>query len=974
MQVDIKLDPEFAALLSNLKKTYGEELAKLNGFADSQLSYTDFIDNFVAKNVADASIDGNANVATKDICSLLSEMSKPHMKLLSLSKIFSTIRKQWGKETADSWLIDEYTGRNYLHDSHSTSFYDYCYAHDLEKIANEGLYFLDGFNHEPPQHLETYTDFVGEYIAWVSNRTSGACGLPGYLVYSYYFWKKDCDNGFYMKSPAYYRDQEFQRIIYKMNQPYMRQNQSAFCNMSIFDHNYLIELFGGRQFPDGSYIIDSVEEIMEYQKRFMEVLGAVRAKNAMTFPVMTYSLLYQDGKFVDEDFAKWCCKHNMQWGDSNFATFSDVTSLSNCPLSYDTKILYWSERYNKFVISPINQVYDNNTKHKKDFVTVLSKGKRIRCRINRFAEPADYEIELANGISFKTTANHLNKVYGKDYVATKDLTTDDYLPFYNKPYTGTDNMSYEDGKLIGMFLGDGSYTNNKQGVVYSLNRETDKDDIEFIKDYCSKRYNAHFSMTYTKSCISGKKECVNVRVNSLAVAGLISQFVDGDSALTKELSMSAVNCSLDFRKGIIDGLYTTDGGNNNRIYTCSEAMKDSMLALFSSLGLVTRIMEDNREGRLSKHTCYVIRWYEPGVRKVLKNVYKIDDEFMWVKIASVRRTDKHTGNFSYCLEVLDDVEPVFMLANGVHTHNCRLLSDINKLGFFNSIGGTAMSVGSIKVDTINLARIAYENKDEASYLKALRANAVQTMKALHSIRHIIKRNIEKGLLPTHTKNAIDMKHQYNTVGIIGIYETLEKFGLIKKDDFGYVSYTDEGLAFADKILRTLSEEIDAFRESNNCDYLINVEQIPGERAAAVLMQKDKIFHPDEKYTLPLYGNQWIPLGVKTTLTEKARVSAVLDKSCNGGAIGHFNIASPFKTFEDAWAALNAVAAAGCNYFAFNYRISVCKTNHSFFGETCPYCGEPKYATVQRIVGFLVPDRNYSKERKSESKLRTYFEW
>ena len=635
MQVDIKLDPEFAALLSKLKKIYGEELAKLNGFADSQLSYTDFIDNFVAKNVADASIDGNANVATKDICSLLSEMSKPHMKLLSLSKIFSTIRKQWGNETADNWLIDEYTGRNYLHDSHSTSFLPYCFAHDLDKIAFKGLYFLDGFNHEPPEHLETYTDFVGEYVAWVSNRTSAACGLPGYLVYSYYFWKKDCDSGFYMKSPAYYRDQEFQRIIYKLNQPYMRINQSCFVNFSIFDHNYLIELFGGRQFPDGSYIIDSVEEIMEYQKRFMEVLAAVRAKNAMTFPVMTYSLLYQDGKFVDEDFAKWCCKHNMQWGDSNFATFSDITSLSNC---------------------------------------------------------------------------------------------------------------------------------------------------------------------------------------------------------------------------------------------------------------------------------------------------------------------------------------------------CRLVSDVKKLGFFNSIGGTAMSVGSIKVDTINLARIAYENKDESSYLKALRANAVQTMKALHSIRHIIQRNIEKGLLTPYIKGAMDMKHQYNTVGIIGIYETLEKFGLIKKDDFGYVSYTDEGLAFADKILRTLSEEIDAFRESNNCDYLINVEQIPGERAAAVLMQKDKIFHPDEKYTLPLYGNQWIPLGVKTTLTEKARVSAVLDKSCNGGAIGHFNIASPFKTFEDAWAALNAVAAAGCNYFAFNYRISICKTNHSFFGETCPYCGEPKYATVQRIVGFLVPDRNYSKERKAESKLRTYFEW
>jgi len=43
----------------------------LNGFSEKQLNYTDFIDNFVDKNtVADASIDGNANVGTKDITSL----------------------------------------------------------------------------------------------------------------------------------------------------------------------------------------------------------------------------------------------------------------------------------------------------------------------------------------------------------------------------------------------------------------------------------------------------------------------------------------------------------------------------------------------------------------------------------------------------------------------------------------------------------------------------------------------------------------------------------------------------------------------------------------------------------------------------------------------------------------------------------------------------------------------------------------
>ena len=142
--------------------------------------------------------------------------------------------------------------------------------------------------------------------------------------------------------------------------------------------------------------------------------------------------------------------------------------------------------------------------------------------------------------------------------------------------------------------------------------------------------------------------------------------------------------------------------------------------------------------------------------------------------------------------------------------------------------------------------------------------------------------------------------------------------------------------------------------------------------ASILMAKDKLFFPNEKYTLPLYANQWIPLAVKTTIKEKIRISSILDKACNGGSIAHINISTPFKSFEEAWDILNLVASSGCNYFAFCYRISVCKTNHSFFGETCPYCGEPKYTTVQRIVGFLVPEKNYSKERKEEYWMRYFF--
>lgn len=628
------LDRSFVIEYNRLQNAYPERLSELNGFGDKQLNYTDFIDNFVDKQtIADASIDGNANVAHKDIVSLINEMSKPHSKLLAFNKIFHELTKKYGHEDATEWLKGEWDGHFYLHDAHSSSWVPYCFAYDIDELVKRGLYFIDNFNAAPPQHLNTYTDFVSEFVSWTCNRSSGAVGLPSFLIYSYYFWKKDCDEGYFVKSPEYYRDQSFQEIIYRLNQPYLRGGiQSAFTNFSIFDKPYLEALFGGKEFPDGTFIIDYIDEIKEYQKAFMKVLSDTRRENLMTFPVVSFALLRQNGKFVDEDFAKWCCRHNMKWADSNIFVSEDVTSLSNC---------------------------------------------------------------------------------------------------------------------------------------------------------------------------------------------------------------------------------------------------------------------------------------------------------------------------------------------------CRLKSNIKELGYFNSIGGSALEVGSVKVNTINLARLAYETTSEEEYLEALKGRVITCAKTLDVIRDIMKRNTEKGLLPNYALGIINMKSQYNTIGIIGVYEALQKFGYTYHDEFGNTYYTDEGVEFAEKILATITEIKDEFVKDK--DYMMNIEQVPGERAAAVLMEKDKLFFPDEKYDLPLYGNQWIPLGIKTTIAEKVRVSAILDKACSGGSIVHINISSPFNSFDEAWYMMNYVADAGVNYFAFNLRISACDNNHGFFGDTCPECGHPVETTYQRIVGFLTPTKTYSEARKKEFAMRDWFD-
>ena len=107
---------------------------------------------------------------------------------------------------------------------------------------------------------------------------------------------------------------------------------------------------------------------------------------------------------------------------------------------------------------------------------------------------------------------------------------------------------------------------------------------------------------------------------------------------------------------------------------------------------------------------------------------------------------------------------------------CRLKSDVTDL-YFNSIGGTALKVGSVKVSTLNIARLAYEHKDnEIEFLKALKDLTELNLKILDAQRHIIMRNVEKGLLPNFSSGLIDFEHLYSTVGVNGIYETIKTFG------------------------------------------------------------------------------------------------------------------------------------------------------------------------------------------------------
>lgn len=200
---------------------------------------------------------------------------------------------------------------------------------------------------------------------------------------------------------------------------------------------------------------------------------------------------------------------------------------------------------------------------------------------------------------------------------------------------------------------------------------------------------------------------------------------------------------------------------------------------------------------------------------------------------------------------------------------------------------------------------------------------------------------------------------------------MKSFGYTYQDSFGNTYYKKEAEDFGKKIFEVIHNVKNTFVLDK--DYSINCEQIPGETAAAKLIKKDEFFYPETVVKdLPLYGNQFIPLGIKTTLQERIRIASLFDNFCNGGSILHVNIEAPFTNFDQCWNMLNYITDQGVTYFAFNTKIQACKHNHAFFGKICPICGEPVYTEYSRIVGFYVPIMlTASKERKQEYKLRDW---
>lgn len=306
---------------------------------------------------------------------------------------------------------------------------------------------------------------------------------------------------------------------------------------------------------------------------------------------------------------------------------------------------------------------------------------------------------------------------------------------------------------------------------------------------------------------------------------------------------------------------------------------------------------------------------------------------------------------------------------------CRLVNDKEQMQegrVFNSIGGSELDLGSTKVVTLNLVRLALLSKGNKNKFINLVENKVKLIHKYHfAHRRTLKKLIDKGMLPLYSSDMMSMDNQFATVGINGVFEAMKILDGINEDN----SYNESGFKIAEDIFKVINKLNKTTAEKYG--YVANIEQVPAESAAIKLNKKDRLFFGNRKINNKLgedcyiYGNQWIPLKEQADLFDRVE-AAKLDEYCGGGAILHINLGENFNTFEDAWEFTNNLMKKGVKYFSYISLIDICPNDHSFFGNKCPICGKKSKTKGIKIVGYLVKQDSYKQERKDELKERKFY--
>jgi hypothetical protein len=999
MKTDRTLRNIRKTLKNNLESKYNisdnekiNDMLKIHGINKERFDFVNTAGLAIDESINEFSIDTNSNKNEKTVEGVFQEIMAPVKKAVGFDKLYREMAGLYGRQEAKKLSGEMYDLSLALSDS-TNILKVYCWSLDASKIVTMGREFGQ-LHSAPSERISSYVSALCETIHQFSSCLAGAIAIGTFFldVAHIYMYGKDKISLEELKRNKEYRkkiENEFQQFVHSVNHLSRNGAESPFTNISIFDSVKLLTLIRDMSwyFPFEeldiersiemteeenknyceNYVVDYIMELQEIFLGFFDKGDPLKNGIPYRFPVVTVNLSKKQEKgkelIVDNKFLKKICKKDIY----RYNIFvSSGTKVASCCFRGDQKVLIRNSKEGEQLL-PIKTVMEDIPNNSNTSVFHNGLWKKFKKVVIEYNDEW-YEILTENGKKLICTKDHIHPTL-RGNINSENLNKDDYLLFntVSTPKTQKyEDMKYEEGYLVGCFLGDGSYFSNLKnnerrywGINLSLNDDCFNEIHDKLQDFVYNKYGVTIKR--------GKEQngVVPLLVYSKEIADWLIKFVPHNIAPNKHFNNICFGQSTEFKQGIIDGLIATDGTEEaNRIYTSSVKLLEQIECLCTIMGKNTdvsftdrtneRIIIRNAEYKRN-YKSYYIRIYSDKVSKSKNIKHIMHNNSMYFKIKSIKKIENNEGK-AYCFNIKDSF-PYFTLPNGVITHNCRLINDIEMMEFASQAnsfgGGGSVSLGSHRVCTINFMRIALESKNKEEFFKILDDRIESAAKILKSHKELIKNLKDKGLQFFISNGWININRLFSTFGILGIYEA------VKLCD----SKMGEDKNLQADILIHLNSKVSEM--SKKYGIIGNIEQIPAESFAARLANADKILYGEELVPYKLYANQFIPLWEEASVWERMDEDGKYNKLITGGGIVHIQIGEKITPIQ-AEKVIKYSVNSGCEHFALNSIWSECENGHVSFGNVniCPICEAKIKEKYTRVVGFFTPVSSWGKERKN----------
>lgn len=165
-----------------------------------------FIYNYKkASNTANATVDDNSNVGSKNIGVLNAEIHKPDNIQISRSMVMDKLKELYPNFNPKNYVKDLNHHIIYKHDesSFAGAIAPYCVSITMYPFLTNGIKGLGGLS-AAPKNIDSFCGMFCNLIFAIAAQYAGAVAVSEFLLYFTYFCKKAFGDDFYEKAESFY--------------------------------------------------------------------------------------------------------------------------------------------------------------------------------------------------------------------------------------------------------------------------------------------------------------------------------------------------------------------------------------------------------------------------------------------------------------------------------------------------------------------------------------------------------------------------------------------------------------------------------------------------------------------------------------------------------------------------------------------------------------------------------------------------